>query len=111
MARAWLIEADEDPQPECAESSEPTMDFYHPPGPVGARRVQIRESPYFYTYFNNHVAKVTLDSGSETNLVSESFAAFIGAPVTKSTQIARQADGQSPLCVTGETRFILCRDN
>ncbi len=29
----------------------------------------------------------------------------------KSTQTARQADGQSPLCVTGETWFILHRDN
>ena len=44
-------------------------------------------------------------------MIKESVATYIGACVTKSSQSALQADGQSPLVVKGETRIVLTRDN
>ena len=63
---------------------------------------------YFY---HHHMVRATLDTGAETNMIRASFATYIGAPITKSTQIAVQADGKSPLSVVGETHLIITRDN
>ena len=75
------------------------------------RRVQIKQSPYIMTFYNHHQIKITVDSGAEVNMVKESVAVSIGAPISKSSQIAYQADGVSPLQVAGETKFTLSRDN
>jgi hypothetical protein len=81
------------------------------PNIPSTHRVQILQSPYINTFHQHHAIKVTIDSGAETNMIKESVAAYIGACVTKSSQSALQADGQSPLVVKGETRIVLTRDN
>ena len=55
--------------------------------------------------------KITIDSGAETNMIRESVAKQIGAHITKSSQLALQVDGQSPITITGKTRLVVMRDN
>ena len=47
----------------------------------------------------------------ETSTIKSSLARFIGAPITKSSQEALQADGLTPFAVVGETRLILSRSD
>ena len=75
-----------------------------------SRRVQIGPSPFLNVFYNHHPLKVTIDSGAETNMIKTTIANHIGAPITKSTQLALQADGQSSLTVIGETKLEVTRD-
>ena len=52
-----------------------------------------------------------IDSGATSNLIKESTAHFIKCPISKSSQVAVQADGQSELKVIGETRLVFSLDN
>ena len=76
-----------------------------------AHLVCVQQSPYMDTFYIHHPICVTIDSGAETNMIHASVARYVGAKITKSTQIALQADGQSPLVVVGDTRLALSRDN
>ena len=73
------------------------------------RRVNIKQSPYMYAYYRHHPLKIILDTGSETNMVRASTAHYMGATVSKSSQIALQADGHTPMNVTGEVKLTLER--
>lgn len=75
------------------------------------RRVQVKQSPYLNTFYKHHQLKITIDSGAETNMIRESTAVAINAKITPSSQLAYQADGQSPLSVVGEMRIKLSRDD
>ena len=44
-------------------------------------------------------------------MIKISIAQFLGAVITKSSQVACQADGKSPMTVVGETRMIFTRDS
>ncbi|ESO90481.1 hypothetical protein LOTGIDRAFT_164058 [Lottia gigantea] len=79
-------------------------------GPISSRGVQVDQSPYLDTFYQHHHVRVTIDSGSETNMISHSLVLRLVIPVTKSTQHATQADGQTKLKIVGETRFELFRD-
>ena len=76
-----------------------------------SRRVQVKQSPYFNVFYQHHAIQVTIDSGATTNMIKASAAKHVGAKITKSSQVALQADGLSPLIVVGETRMTLSRDN
>ena len=76
-----------------------------------SRRVQVKQSPFFNVFYSHHPLKITIDSGAETNMIRESVAKQIGAHITKSSQLALQADGQSLITITGETRLVVMRDN
>ena len=78
---------------------------------LSSRRVLVKQSPFLHTFYRHHTVKVTLDSGAETNMIRESVARAIGANVSKSSQVAVQADGLSPLVVRGETMITLTRDD
>lgn len=92
-----LVQADDYCEPECNISS--------------TRRVQVRQSPYLHVFHQQHSMRITIDSGAETNMIRESVARHIGAKISKSSQLAFQADGHSPLTVIGETRLIMCREH
>ena len=77
---------------------------------TSTHRVQINRSPFIIMHHNHHPIKLTLDSGAETSMIKESVARSINAPIKKSTQIAFQADGSSPLSIKGETKLTLNRD-
>lgn len=44
-------------------------------------------------------------------MICASTATYLNAEITLSSQFAHQADGSSPLKVTGETRLTFVRDN
>ena len=90
-------------------SSEEEQDL--PYRPAISRRVQVKQSPYINTYYSHHPIRVTIDSGAEINMIRTALTKYIGAEITKSSQIALQVDGHSPLTVVGETRITLTRDN
>ncbi|ESO94052.1 hypothetical protein LOTGIDRAFT_153535 [Lottia gigantea] len=70
--------------------------------PATTLRVQVRQSPYLNAFYAHHVAHITIDSGATGNLISHSTVKKFGIVMSKSSQSARQADGQSPLKVIGE---------
>ncbi len=74
-------------------------------------RVQVRQSPYMDVFCGHNTIWITLDSGATGNMIKSSVARRVEAQVTSTNQSAHQADGSSPLNVTGETRLELSRDN
>lgn len=75
-----------------------------------ARRVNVTKSPYLHVFFNHHPLRLTIDTGAETNMMKASLATYIGAKISKSSQLALQADGFTPLSIIGETRLSLSRN-
>lgn len=75
-----------------------------------ACRVNTKQSPFFKSFYRHHPLRLTLDTGAETNMIREAVAKSIGAKIGKSSQLARQADGVTPLNVIGETHLTLSRD-
>ena len=75
------------------------------------RRVETIQSPSFKAFYNSKPVIVTLDSGATTNMIRHDFAKRIGLPITKAHQQARQADGITPLPVSGEIHCTLSRDH
>ena len=74
-----------------------------------ARRVDIVQSPYLNCFFHQFPVRVTLDTGATINMIAQSFAQKIGLPVQPASQMARQADGVTPLEVVGEVHCIITR--
>ena len=72
-------------------------------------RVNTKQSPFFKAFYLHNPLRLTLDSGAETNMIRETVAKSIGANICKSSQLARQADGLTPLKVIGETHLVLSR--
>jgi hypothetical protein len=82
--------------------------------PVGispaSRRVGVIQSPTLAVFYKSTPVILTLDTGATTNMVKYDFVKRIGLPVTKANQLARQADGVTPLTVRGEIHCTLSRD-
>ena len=76
-----------------------------------AHRVNVIQSPFLNTYFQDHAVRLTLDTGATTNMIRAPFAHSIGLPISPASQVARQADGVTPLDVTGEVHCQLVRGN
>ena len=72
-------------------------------------RVNTKQSPFFKAFYLRYPLRLTLDSGAETNMIRETVAKSIGAKICISSQLARQADGLTPLNVIGETHLVLSR--
>ena len=72
-------------------------------------RVNTKQSPFFKEFYLHNPLRLTLDSDAETNMIRETVAKSIGANICKSSQLARQADGLTPLKVIREIHFVLLR--
>lgn len=72
-------------------------------------RVKVVPSPIMGVYVNDNSADITLDSGSEIDLMTETEANRLRLPWIPSRQGASQADGDSPLQVVGEVEFKCVR--
>ena len=113
-ARQVLVEDEED---EAAEGNDDYEDDYCEytdqveESSSHNRRVNVRPSPEFNTFYDHNSLTITLDTGAETNLMRESVARAINCPIESSSQIAYQADGSTQLNVVGETHVVLTRDN
>ena len=88
-----------------------TMDnnlFIDNPAPATHRRVTTRKSPHMACFYNHYPAQICLDTGSESDLVSERFALFCGMPIMTQNvhQGAVQADTNSKLDIVGEVKNV-----
>lgn len=74
------------------------------------RRVMVRKSPMLSCFYKHHPVSVCLDTGSESNLISEKCAKKLELQMEQGTQGAIQADAKTPLTVLGEIKdFTLTR--
>lgn len=80
------------------------------PQDASVARVQIRQSPYIDAFLAHHSVRITIDSGATGNMIRSDVASNLQAVVTPSSQYAHQADGLSPLHVSGETRLTFNHD-
>ena len=74
-----------------------------------ALRVSIVQSPVLNTFYHEHPVQLTLDTGATSNMVRASSAKMYGFPITPASQMARQADGITPMDVIGEVHCSLTR--
>ena len=74
-----------------------------------ALRVSIVQSPVLNTFYHEHPVQLTLDTGATSNMVRVSAAQLYGFPITPASQMARQADGVTPMDVSGEVHCSLAR--
>lgn len=86
-----------------------TMDnslFIDNPSSSCHRRVSTRKSPHMSCFYDHYPIQMCLDTGSESNLVSERFAQHAGIPILKQNvhQGAVQADTNSKLDIVGEIK-------
>ena len=95
-------------------ASEEVCDLVVSPTPAqptapSAQRVRIVQSPVLSTFYESHPVPLTLDTGTTSNMIRESSARLFGFPITPASQMARQADGVTPMDVTGEVHCTLTR--
>ena len=75
-------------------TSQSNCDCNHPINHRSATcRVNITQSPYLHVFYNQNPLRLTIDTGAETNMIKASLAHYIGCPISKSSQLALQADG------------------
>ena len=105
----------DDPDDLGAEECEPldeSSDLAVPPvrseEPV-ALHVIIVQSPVLNTFYHEHPVQLTLDTGATSNMVHVSSAQLYGFPKTPASQMARQADGGTPMDAIGEVQCSLTR--
>ena len=117
LTRARQIMAEcPDTQHSDPDSDSPTAAEYHPAShshrvtPSG-RRVSTKCSPHLKVFYHHHALQLTLDTGAETSMIKASIARQIGATILKTKQTALQADGITPLTVTGEVHLPLHRNH
>ena len=113
LARSRLLrdEYDDLPPDDC-ESFDPNNDgvasFVHADDPT-AHRVSIVQSPVLHTFYHEHPIQLSLDTGATSNMIRASSASAYGFPVLPASQMARQADGVTPMEVVGEVHCSLIR--
>ena len=85
--------------------------FIDKPSASCHRRVTTRKSPHMSCFYDHYPVQICLDTGSESNLVSERFAHYAGIPVYKQSvhQGAVQADTNSKLEIVGEVKNATVR--
>ena len=114
MARVRYTETEEEAEYDEVEETCDTIDnslFIDNPNPSVLRRVTTRKSPHMSCFYNHYPAKICLDSGSESSLVSEKFAMTAGIPILPQSirQGAVQADSSSQLDIIGEVKNVKIR--
>ena len=96
---------------EC-ESLDESSDLVAPPvqsEEPAALRLSIVQSPVLNTFYHEHPVQLTLDTGATSNMVRASYAKLYGFSITPASQMARQADGVTPMDVIGEVHCSLTR--
>ena len=71
--------------------------------------MSIVQSPILNTFYHEHPVQLTLDTRATSNMVCASVAQLYGFPITPASQMARQADGVTPMDVIGEVHCSLTR--
>ena len=105
----------DDPDDLGAEECEPldeSSDLVAPPvqsEEPAALRMSIVQSPVLNTFYHEHPVQLTLDTSTTSNMVRASSAKLYGFPITPASQMARQADGVTPMDVIGKVHCSLTR--
>ena len=73
-------------------------------------RVMIKTCPFMNVFYKSSTARLTLDSGAEADLIRRDIAIALGSKIKKTNQSANQADGGTPLAVSGEVSLSFFRD-
>ena len=115
LTRARQIMADS-PDMIHSDSDSPSVAECHPAShnhrvKSSGGRVSTKCSPHLKVFYNHHALQLTLDTGAETSMIKASIAKQIGAPILKTKQTALQADGITPLTVTGKVHLKLHRNH
>ena len=69
---------------------------------LSSRQGNILQSPVLYTFYQYYPMALTLDTSATTNMMRAFTARLYHLPIKLASQIARQADGVTPLDVIGE---------
>ena len=93
-----------------ADERSQSRDPYVDEAPRTCRRVGNMASPVLDVLFKSKTLKVTLDSGSTSNMILEEVAIRCGLKIYPATQSAGQADGISKLNTVGEVHFSVMRN-
>lgn len=88
---------------------EPTDLYFDsaPQPPTINRRVTTRKSPHLRCFFQHIPIEVCLDTGAESNLVSEQFTIRAHIQIKPTSQGANQADGKTSLDCLGEIDIFI----
>ena len=93
------------------EEATPSVDFSRRISSTpSTRRVQTARSPWIDLYHHHMPARLTVDTGAEVNMIQETHAHNLGIRIIRTSQKAKQADGSTPLNVTGEIDVTLFRN-
>ena len=74
-----------------------------------SRRISVVQSPVLYTFIQHHLMAITPETGATTNMTRVFIARVCKLHITPVSQIARQADGVTPLYIIGEIHCIVTR--
>ena len=112
IARSRLVQDDEsvfdNPDLEGPPSDDtPNALLDHP----SVLRVNVVQSPFMNAFYKQHPVRLTIDTGATTNMICASLAKAVGLHIVPASQMAHQADGVTPLEVTGEVHCELTRDD
>ena len=112
MANARCIQVSDGDGEECcaSDASEGEAESPSKQVPVVSRHVQIKSSPHMNVFCNQLTATLTLDSGSEADLIREDVAIDLNLTKSSSNQLATLADGKTSLGVVGEVHTEFERD-
>ena len=92
-------------QPTSPVDTPDTDPFIDDPPPV-TRRVSARQSPHLSCFYQHYPALLCIDTGAESNLISEAYAKKVGIPIKPTSYGAAQADGKTMLKTVGETQHV-----
>ena len=74
-----------------------------------ALRVSTVQSSVLNTFYHEHPVQLTLNTGENSNMVRASAAQMNGFPIAPASQMARQANGVTPIDVIGEVHCSVTR--
>ena len=72
----------------------PDNDPFFDEPPVSINQVSSRKSPHLSCFYQHCPALICIDTGAESNLISEKFAKYVGIPIKPTSHRAVQADGK-----------------
>ena len=110
-ARSGMVMNDpEDLRVDECELFDESSDLVVPPSQVeepAALRVSTVQSSVLRTFYQEHPVQLTLDTVATSNMVRASPSKLCGFPITAASEMARQADGVTPMDVIGVVHYSL----
>ncbi len=110
VSKVRIVDVDSDEEEGYAEEESEAVDTLECSAlidrPAVTRRVVTRKSPYLCCVYRQITVRICLDTGAESNLMSNRFALYARIKVSPSRQGATQADQETSLNVIGEVKNV-----